>query len=102
MRKLMQRVEVKEQHYILASKVTGMLSTELLSLLVQQVISNFSVKEYFLGCCKLDNVKCKHAVESIKVNAHCRKNYAITSNIFYITLQNTLLRLNLSLNYTHS
>ena len=53
----------------MADKATDLSNSELLSLVVQQITSEFVVEEYLLGFYKMGNIKAEHITKCIKVSA---------------------------------
>ena len=53
----------------MADEATDSSNSELLSLVMQQVTSEFIVEEYLLGFYKLDSIKAKYITKCIKVSA---------------------------------
>ena len=64
----MSRLEDNEYFCIIADKATNSSNSELLTLVVGQVTSEFVVEEYLLSFYKLDNIKSKHITKCIKVS----------------------------------
>ena len=57
-----------EDYCFCADEAVDASNSELLSLLLLQVTKVFSVEEYFLGYCKLDNIKSEHIVKYVKAS----------------------------------
>ena len=68
MREIMGHLEDNEYFCIIADEATDLSNSELLSLVIQQVTSEFAVEEYLLGFYKLGNIKSEHITKCIKVS----------------------------------
>ena len=68
MRKIMGRLGGNEHFCIIADEASDSSNSELLSLVVRQVTSEFVVEEFMLGFCKLDNTNAEYMTECIKVS----------------------------------
>ena len=69
MRKIMGRLGENEHFCIMVDEASDSSNSELLSLVVRQVTSEFVVEECLLGFHKLDNMKAEHMTKCIKVSA---------------------------------